>query len=905
MSASESRPSGTVTFLFSDIEGSTLRWQRDADAMAVALARHNELFRAAIEAHGGYVFKTVGDAFCAAFAGAPEAIAAALGAQRALNAEDFSAVDGIRVRIALHSGYAQERDGDYFGPPLNRVARLVAIGHGGQTLISGTSAELLRDALPPQGELRDLGSHRLKDLTRPERVYQFCMPDLLDTFPPLRSLDYLPNNLPQQLTSFVGRSGVVEEVKAMLHEHRLATLVGTGGAGKTRCAVQTGAEVLDRYADGVWMIELTPISDPALVTTTIAQVLGVREVRNEDLLTTLRADLEQRRLLFVLDNCEHLVDEAGRVASAIIGSCAGVAILATSREQLGIAGERVLRMPSLQEAEAVELFVDRACAVDGRFALTDGNAPFVAEICRRVDGIPLAVELAAARVKLLSPKQLTEKLNERFRVLSGGSKDAMPRHQTLRATIDWSFDLLDEPSRALFRKLSIFVGGWTLDAATAVCAEHGDEWEVLDALSSLVDKSLVSVEAQGEERRYDMLASIREYAKERLGEAGEAQAAAAKHAQFYAALVKRLQPLARELEDGQWRHRLAEELDNLRAAVEWTIFCQRDPQLGAEMLSELEWPELIVTPHEALRWFAAALRLEDRMRSDLVLARLFRHCVMLEWLTGQPTGHREQLALRAVDAARSAGDSDEIAFALGYLGATYAHEARFDDAERTFAQAYEDPAQLSRLASNAVLRMWAVACLQRGDVNVARKRFSEVARCERPGSEAHASALLNLGELEYAAGNVEAARAAALQAKESYTLIGSVYTVLVLANLAAYAMAAGDLDDARAHLREALELQPKSGRGWLASVIEAHALLAALSGDCERAALLAGFSDSLYRARGDVRQQTEERGYERLLKLLTESYSSDALASRIESGARLSEKEALACASAIYEAHGR
>ena len=307
MSASESRPSGTVTFLFSDIEGSTLRWQRDADAMAVALARHNELFRAAIEAHGGYVFKTVGDAFCAVFAGAPEAIAAALGAQRALNAEDFSAVDGIRVRIALHSGYAQERDGDYFGPPLNRVARLVAIGHGGQTLISGTSAELLRDALPPQGELRDLGSHRLKDLTRPERVYQLCMPDLLDTFPPLRSLDYLPNNLPQQLTSFVGRSGVVEEVKAMLHEHRLATLVGTGGAGKTRCAIQTGAEVLDRYADGVWMIELTPISDPALVTTTIAQVLGVREVRNEDLLTTLRADLEQRRLLFVLDNCEHLV----------------------------------------------------------------------------------------------------------------------------------------------------------------------------------------------------------------------------------------------------------------------------------------------------------------------------------------------------------------------------------------------------------------------------------------------------------------------------------------------------------------------------------------------------------------------------------------------------------------------
>ncbi|MGB8908694.1 MAG: tetratricopeptide repeat protein [Candidatus Cybelea sp.] len=900
MSSPSSRPSGTVTFLFSDIEGSVQRWERDRDAMATALARHNELLRTGIEAHGGYVFKTMGDAFYAAFAAAPEAIAAALHAQRALAAEDFSAVGGIRVRMALHAGYAEEHGGDYVGPALNRVARLVAIGYGGQVLISAAAAELLRDSVLDGVELRDLGAHRLKDLARPERIYQLRAPDLLDEFPPVRSLEYLPNNLPQQLTSFVGRAGLLAELEERLNEYRLVTLVGTGGSGKTRCAIQTAAELLDRYADGVWMVELAPISDPALVTTTIAQVLGVREVRNEELLTTLLAYLEQRQMLLVLDNCEHLVDEARRVAGAILGACAGVRILATSREQLGIAGEHVVRMPSLEVSDAVELFVDRARASDDRFALTNENAPLVSEICRRLDGIPLAVELAAARVKLLSPKQLTEKLNERFRVLTSGDRSALPRHQTLRATIDWSFDLLDEDARALFRKLAIFVGGWTWAAATAICVDDSDEWEVLAALSSLVDKSLVAVEPEDEERRYDMLVSIREYARERLVEANEREAAATKHAHFYAAFVHDLAPLAQELEDAQWRQLFASELDNVRAAIDWTIFRKHDPRLGLQLLSEIEWPELIVTPHEALRWFESALALEDQAPSDLVLARLLRHSVVLEWMTGQPTDHREQLALRAVEVARRAGDCDEVARTLGYLGATYGHQGRFDDAEQAFAQAYAAPEQLSRLATNAVLRMWAASSLQRGDVAVARRRFSEVARLERPGSEAHASALLNLGELEFAAGNVDAARTAAREAKATYAGIGSVYIVLLLSNLAAYAMAVDDLEEARVHLREALQLQPKSGRGWLASVIEAHALLAALSGDYERAALLAGFSENVYRARGEVRQHTERTGYKRLMKRLTEVYSAEEIASRMDTGGRLSEKEALALAAAIH-----
>jgi predicted ATPase/class 3 adenylate cyclase len=894
-----------VTFLFSDIEGSTERWERDPGAMAAALARHNELLRNAIETHGGHVFKVMGDAFCAVFATVPDATAAALGAQRALLGEDFSAVGGIRVRIALHTGHAHEREGDYFGPTLNRIARLVSIGHGGQILISGPSAALLQDAVPSESVLRDLGAHRLKDLARPEHVYQLAAPDLLDKFPPLRSVDSFPNNLPQQLTSFVGRADAVAEIKDLLKQHRLVTLVGAGGAGKTRCAIQTGAELLDRFGDGVWMVELAPISDPSLVVTTIAAVLGVREVRGEDLLATLVMHLEQRQLLLLLDSCEHLIDETRRIAAAILRACAGVSILTTSREALGIAGEHVFQMPSLEMQAAVELFVDRARAIDAHFELTDENAQFVTEICRRLDGIPFAIELAAARIKLLSPRQLTQKLHERFRLLTAGYKSALPRHQTLRATIDWSYDLLDEHLRALFRKLSVFVGGWTLEAVVPVCADECDEWEALERLSSLVDKSLVVVESLGDERRYDMLSSIREYARERLADAHESEATATNHAHFYATFVHSLTPLVPDLEDAKWQRLLATELDNVRAAIDWAIFQEHDPQAGLKLLADLEWPELIVTPHEALRWYEAAVAAESAMPNDLVYARVLRHCVILGWLTGRATAQREQLALRAVEVARRSGDLDEIARALGNLGAIYAIAGRFEETEQRFVEAYASPERLSRLAANAVLRMWAVSNLQSGDLERARRRFSEVARLERPGSEAHASALLNLGELEYAAGDVEAARHAARQAKESYASLNSVYTALVLSNLAAYAMEAGDLDEARVSLREALELQQVAGDGSLAHLTQHHALLGVLLGDCDRALSLAGFSEALYRASGEARQYTERRGHERLLQQLAALRAPEEVVRGMELGARLSKKEALACAAAIYAEHGR
>jgi predicted ATPase/class 3 adenylate cyclase len=902
-SRTSARPSGTVTFLFTDIEGSTQRWERRPDAMGVALARHNALVRDAIESHGGYVFKTVGDAFCCAFGMATTALAAARAAQQALSEEDFSSVDGLLVRMALHTGHVEERDGDYLGSAVNRAARLLAIGHGGQVLVSRAAADLVQDAMPPQSDLRDLGAHRLKDLTRAERVYQLVAPGLIESFPALRSIEHMPNNLPQQITSFVGRENELPEIEALLEQHRLVTLVGAGGSGKTRCAIQTGAELLDRFVDGVWLIDLAPLSDPSLVVAEIAQTLGVREVPNHPLLATLLTFLEPRRLLLILDNCEHVIDDVRRVVAGILRGGAGVSVLATSRENLSIAGEHVFRLPSLSLPAATALFTDRARASDARYVPADENARFVADICRRLDGLPLAIELAAARIKVLSPQQLAQRLDERFRVLTAGDRSALPRQQTLRATIDWSFDLLDEPERALFRRLSFFAGGWTLQAAAAVCNEEGvaDDLEMLDALSALVDKSLVSTDEHGDDRRYRMLFSIREYALERLREAGEAKTIAGRHARFYAGFVRELQPLVDALEDAQWRRQLGPEIDNLRAAIEWTIFQGSDGAVGLSLLADMEWPELITNAQEALRWYEHATELVNEMPGSFVHSRILRHYAVLEYQVGRPVATCERTAMQAVEVARATSDANEIARALATLGACYRSAGRFDEAERELSEAYESPESLSRITANTVLRIWAVTDLQRGEIDLARRRFSEVVRLERPGSEAHASALLNLGELEFATGHIERARTAARQAENTYATLNSVYLVLLSSNLAAYAMAGGDVDAARDHLRDTLDLHNRSHSGWLHMALENHALLAALLADHERAAALVGFTDAAYGSRGEVRQYTERSGYERLIALLREVYSADELARRMNEGASLTEEQALAHAAAIHE----
>ncbi|HEY1656214.1 MAG TPA: adenylate/guanylate cyclase domain-containing protein, partial [Candidatus Tumulicola sp.] len=893
-------PSGTVTFAFTDIEGSTARWERDRAAMEAAVARHDVLLQKAIRAHGGYAFKTLGDAVCAAFSRPSEAAAAMLEAQRALAAEDFSALGGLRVRVAIHTGVAQERDGDYFGPVVNRVARLLTIGHGGQILVSEAAAAIVRADLHSE-TLRDLGEHRLKDLTRPERVYELSAPDLDSRFPPLRSLDERANDLPIQLTSFVGREAEVDEIAALLRRNRLVTLVGAGGVGKTRTALQVAANFLDEARDGVWFVELAPLASGEYVASTVAHELGIPSSA-ADPLAELTYALKAKTALLVFDNCEHLIASAAHVISTLLGACPNVRVLASSRQSLDVAGEQAYRLPSLEETTAVALFVERARSVDDRFALTDENASEIAEICRRLDGIPLAIELAASRTDVLGLRRLSEKLDERFRLLVQKRNDKLPRQQTLRALIDWSFDLLDDDERAVLAQLAIFAGGWTLPAAEAVCAGGDvDDWQVLDLFSALVSKSLVVTDADCEERRYGMLNSIREYSRERLEATAEAGVIAGKHARYYAGLVSAAVPLAEALEDARWRAALAPELDNLRAAVDWAIVRNGDADAGLQLLSNIEWPELLTTPLEAIRWFDAAAEALSACADDLLRARVLRRLVRLEWLVGRSNAHRERTAQTALAAARASTDSDEIAQALANLATVHRDAGRFDAAEPLFSQAYERAPALSAIALNAVLRNWAVANLQRGDVKIARQRFAEVAQRERPGSEAHASALLNLGELEFAEGNVEVARTFARQARDALARLNTAPLGLAVCNLAAYAMAVDDLHEARELLREALALLERSGSRWMTTALEHHAVLAGLGGDHERAAILLGFTSARY-AGNDTRQTTERHGYDRLTRMLEEIYDETELERWLSVGARLGDEQALEHAAAISQA---
>jgi class 3 adenylate cyclase len=526
MESTTALPTGTITFLFTDIEGSTRLWEQHPEAMEAALTRHDALAAAVIQQHEGYLVKHrgEGDSLFAVFARAADAVAAAVALQQSLGAEAWPADAAPRVRMALHTGDAALRDGDYFGAAVNRCARLRAVAHGGQLLLSSATQELVRDSLPEEVSLRDLGEHRLRDLARPERVFQLLHTDLPADFPPLASLNTLPNNLPQQVTSFIGREKEMAEVKRLLGRAvgsqpsavsggavscqpsavsedspdvtdsqqltadgtRLLTLTGSGGTGKTRVSLQVAADMLEGEGDGVWLVELAPLADPGLVPQAVATALGIREEPGKPLSQTLVDFLKPKHLLLLLDNCEHLLSACAELAEQILRNCPGVQILATSREGLNIPGETTYRLPSLSlpdprqlaptaeslsQYEAVRLFIDRATAAVPSFAVTNQNAPAVAQLCVRLDGIPLAIELAAARVKAMSVEQINARIADMFRLLTGGSRTALPRQQTLRAAIDWSYDLLSEKEKILLRRLSVFAGGWTLEAAEQVCAD--------------------------------------------------------------------------------------------------------------------------------------------------------------------------------------------------------------------------------------------------------------------------------------------------------------------------------------------------------------------------------------------------------------------------------------------------
>jgi len=748
-------PSRMLAFLFTDIVGSTTRWEQQPQAMERALARHDELLRHAIDAYGGHVLKTVGDAFQAVFTTAPAALEAALAAQRALAHESWGPLDPIRVRMALHVGIVQIRDDDYFGQPLNRVARLCTAGHGGQVLLSNAAQELVRDALPKGAALYDLGEHRLKDLARPERIFQVTAPELQSKFPPLRTLDRYTHNLPAQPTALIGRESAVLAVADLVRRDgmRLLTLTGPGGAGKTRLALQAAADLLDAFRDGVWFVALAPIRDHTLVLTAIAQALGVAESPGQPLEESLKAYLRSRQTLLVLDNFEQVLDAAPLI-TALLAAAPGLKALVTSREVLHLYGEHEYEVPPLSlpdlhhlppierltQYEAVRLFIERAQAVRSDFAVTGENAPAIAEICVRLDGLPLAIELAAARSKLFPPKALLARLDKRLSLLTGGPRDLPARQQTLRNAIAWSYDLLDPTEQAIFARLGVFVGGCTLEAAEAVLADDraGDAGDlttyipasaVLDGLASLVDKSLLKEGADlGEEPRFTILETIQEYALEQLEASGETSALRQRHTEHYVAFAETAEPELTGAQPQVWLRRLAAEHPNLRAVLEWSVSSQGHVELGLRLAAVLQW-FWIMRSHfsEGYTWLERVLTVIRQSESTTAMRmEALRAAGVMAWFVGN-LAQASALLEESVGLAREVGDLTGTAEALLFLG--------------RIAQNRGDYAQATALAAECL-----ALCQEQGNTWGSTQAFLVLAE-----------AALNQGDLLEGAEHIEAA----------------------------------------------------------------------------------------------------------------------------------------------------
>ena len=675
-------PAGTVTFLMADVEGSTRLWSEFPATMGGAVGDVSRILDRAVSKHDGVrpVEQGEGDNVVGAFSRASDAVAAAVQTQRELASCQWPEGMQLRVRIALHTADAQLRDqGNYFGVALSRCARLRAIANGGQTLLSRTTRDLVVDRLPEDVELMDCGVHRLRDLGRPEHVFSLAHADVEVELGELRSLDSFPNNLPDQLTSFVGRARELEQLRGALEETRLMTLTGAGGAGKTRLALQVAADQLERFRDGAWWVELGALSDPELVGEALVAALGIRPLPGMSAIEASCMHLVERHALVVLDNCEHLLTACGEAAEGLLYGCPQVSLLATSRTPLGVAGETEWRVPSLSlpsqeparemiealgQSDAVRLFVERARKARPNFAVNNENVPAVAEICHALDGLPLAIELAAARVRMLSVDQIATGLGDRFHLLTRGARTALPRHQTLRACVDWSHDLLSDQERILLRRLAVFSGGFTLDAVEGVCSGDGlERIAILDLLSSLVDRSLVVAEERGPAVRYRLLETIRQYTFERLVEAREQEMLRDRHRDAYLALAERAASyLAGHRE---WLEVLDAEAGNLDAALERALQTDRE-QAVRLCASVFHWWRLRGLFGAAERGYARALDVGDQSASPLRAQALSAYAYLL--VSGGKSDPAIAIAQQALAMAQEADDQSAQARALNVIG---------------------------------------------------------------------------------------------------------------------------------------------------------------------------------------------------------------------------------------------
>jgi predicted ATPase/class 3 adenylate cyclase len=698
-------PSGTITFLFTDIEGSTTIAEKHPETWEAVRARHDAIMRSVINGHQGHVFQIVGDACCAAFDSAAAGLQAAVDIQRQVRAEPWGDMP-VRVRIGIHTGEAQAQAGDYRGYlTLAHVTRVMSSAHGGQILLSNATAQLVGTELAGEISLKDLGQHRLRSLRSPENIWQLIAPGLEQDFPPLESVGTITNNLPVQLTSFVGREKELVDVIELLRSQRLVTLTGAGGTGKTRLSLRVAAELLDNFKDGVYFVELASLSEPALLPNAVASVLNVREEPGHPLMTTILDWLGNRELLLVLDNCEHLIDASAKFADSVLHSNRAASILATSREALGIAGESAYHVPSLESPEltqasdipvheltqypAVRLFAERAKEALVSFNITETNAREIAQICHRLDGIPLAIELAAARVKVLGVGQIAARLDDRFRLLTGGGRTSLPRHQTLRSLIDWSYGLLSDPERMLLRRLSAFAGGWTLEAAEQVCTGNGiAPPEVLDLLTHLVDKSLVTVTPAAQEARYGFLETIRQYALEKLIDSGEVEYIRGQHLKFIQGVAEDIDATYFGSGDVPWFDQMELELDNVRAALEWALRLE-NAEGGLQLAGTLVWfwyTRRLV--HEGHRWLDEALGRPGAEKRTQGRAKALAALGLLQIATAEYGAGQFSLD-ESVSICRQLGDRHSLAHTLAWQGSFAGLWGDYSGGSRVLGEALE------------------------------------------------------------------------------------------------------------------------------------------------------------------------------------------------------------------------